>query len=384
MKYRHSTWAVLLAAAVTIPAQAAQQTDELEIEMQEAAMLLEEANRQRAEMQRQRAEQVRVAEEVRREVVEVQREQAVVQREQAQAAEVRLREAELALAEAARQVADLSLAQLPRVERLERIIRTGGGPVLGVTIGTTGETGPVEGVEIIGVSPGGAAADVGLRAGDVITSINGESLMAESGEEANKMLLDFMEGVEIGDELDVGYLRNGRTATVTLEPRSMTTAFAFDFDGNDFTVPVAPVVRQFQNYIWMSHDAGFGDMELISLTDRLGSYFGTSEGLLVVRAPGNDELQLEDGDVILNIDGRTPSSVSHAMRILASYQAGEVVKIEVMRDQRKRTVEIELPDNRQSALPPRPPLSPVAPAPSVSPTPVGVPSPAVAPSPNRT
>ena len=90
-------------------------------------------------------------------------------------------------------------------------------------------------------------------------------------------------------------------------------------------------------------------MELVKLTDRLGSYFGTDDGLLVVRAPEDDELQLEDGDVIINIDGRSPTSVSHAMRILGSYESGEELKIEIMRDKRKRKITLEVPDNRQSS-----------------------------------
>jgi len=63
-------------------------------------------------------------------------------------------------------------------------------------------------------------------------------------------------------------------------------------------------------------------------------------------------LKLQDGDVIQSIDGRKPTSVNHAMRILGSYQSGETVKIEIMRDKRKQTISIEVPDNRRSALAP--------------------------------
>ena len=90
-------------------------------------------------------------------------------------------------------------------------------------------------------------------------------------------------------------------------------------------------------------------MELAQLSERLGSYFGTDEGLLVVNAPDNEKLQLEDGDVILSIDGRKPTSIAHAMRILGSYESGEELKIEIMRDKRKRTIALEIPDNRRSA-----------------------------------
>ena len=50
------------------------------------------------------------------------------------------------------------------------------------------------------------------------------------------------------------------------------------------------------------------DMELVAMTPKLGKYFGTDKGVLVVRAPGDSELKLEEGDVILDIDGRAPQA----------------------------------------------------------------------------
>jgi len=267
--------------------------------------------------------------------------------------EVRMREAEQRLAQAAQQMAELSMQRLPRMQQFRSSIRGGQGPVLGVTIGSDNESDPVEGVEILGVSPGGAAEEAGLRSGDVITSINDEQLTSKNSQEANAILLDFMKGVEEGDTLDVEYLRNGKSGTTEITPRPIDgNVFAFEFDGGEFAGPnvhFAPNVGGMNNFILRSHAGGFGDMELVKLTERLGSYFGTDEGLLVVRAPEDDELQLEDGDVIINIDGRSPTSVSHAMRILGSYESGEELKLEIMRDKRKRNITLEVPDNRQSS-----------------------------------
>ena len=94
-------------------------------------------------------------------------------------------EAERQLAEAARRIAELSSRNLPRVATVEQFeFEFGDKPRLGVTIGGGDIQGPVEGVSILGVTPGGAAADAGLRTGDVITSINSESLGADSSGEA--------------------------------------------------------------------------------------------------------------------------------------------------------------------------------------------------------
>jgi C-terminal processing protease CtpA/Prc len=325
-----------MVALMASPVVAQETEEELEARMREAEIRLEEAVEQAQQAEMESAQGSRLSQLEAKEV------------------ETRLREAEQRMAEAARQVADLSMRQLPRMKQLERIWSGNRGPALGITIGAEDDGEPVEGVEVLGVSPGGAAEEAGIRAGDVITSINGESMTAESSSEATGKLMDFMKGVEEGDELDIEYLRSGRSETVALTPRPLENVFAFSFEGKDFDMPnihVAPNVKRFQNFMWMSHDDGFGDMELVALTERLGEYFGTSEGLLVVRAPEHEEMKLEDGDVILNIDGREPSSVSHAMRILGSYQEGEQLKIEIMRDKRKRTIEIEIPDNRQSFAP---------------------------------
>ena len=103
-------------------------------------------------------------------------------------------------------------------------------------------------------------------------------------------------------------------------------------------------------------------MELVELSEGLGKYFGTDQGVLVVSAPTSGALELEDGDVIQSIDGREPTSVNHALRILGSYQPGEELELSIMRDQRRRTLDVTIPDDRTSFMPVRPPLPPAAPA----------------------
>jgi len=353
-----ATWTktliVATATLASLPAlaqQTGEDTDAAHLKAAEARLAAEEARMQEVLKER----------EMRREQLEQQ------SRVTAEESERRMREAEMRLEEAARQVADLSMQQLPRVEQIERIVRASRGPVLGVTIGATNDAGPAEGVQILGITPGGAAEEAGLRAGDVITSINGEALTAESGQQANRKLLEFMQGVEEGDQLQIEYLRDGKSDKVSLVPRPMADHLrVFQFDGDDFRGPqfdvrVAPGVRGAPPMVWFGADGGFGEMEMVTLTERLGSYFGASEGVLVVRAPSSEDLKLEDGDVILSIDGRKPNSVGHAMRILGSYQAGEELKIEIMRDKKKRTIDIVVPDSQRSLV--RPGAAPLVPEP---------------------
>jgi len=54
-------------------------------------------------------------------------------------------------------------------------------------------------------------------------------------------------------------------------------------------------------------------------------------------------MQLEDGDVILAIDGRQPLSGAHATRILASYQPGEKLSLHIIREHKTLDVQATMP-----------------------------------------
>ncbi|MCG8371839.1 MAG: PDZ domain-containing protein [Proteobacteria bacterium] len=293
-----------------------------------------------------------------REAAEIERMQAMEAREAAM--EEKLREAEERMAAAAREIAEITKERLPRIVEVERRYAMSNRPRLGVTIKTSDEDVPVEGVSIVGVTPGSAAAEAGLRSGDVLTSVNDEALSAGSRKEANSRLLDFMKGVEEGDVLTVEYLRDGKVGSVEAEPRILA--------GNTFTwmseqgprsvkVPAAPVApRVLQDltvqfgFPWVH--SGLGELELVELNEGLGRYFGTDEGLLVVSAPHADAIDIRDGDVIQSIDGREPRDARHAMKILGSYQGGEKLKLGIMRDRKKMTIDVEIPVDFHGALVP--------------------------------
>ena len=64
-----------------------------------------------------------------------------------------------------------------------------------------------------------------------------------------------------------------------------------------------------------------------------------------MRAPNDSRLKLEEGDVILDTDGRTPSKASHALRILSSYQAGEKLKLNILRAKKRMAFEVTVPQD---------------------------------------
>ncbi|WP_405224212.1 PDZ domain-containing protein [Lentisalinibacter sediminis] len=286
----------------------------------------------------------------------------------------RLHAAEERLAEAAREIAEITSGVVPgAVEYARGVIASARRPVLGVSIGGgSGEgDGPVEGVEVLGVSPGSAAAEAGIRAGDVLTAIDGESLAAEDPAAANRRLLGALAEREPGDSIDIELRRDSRELVLGVKTRDQDAqAFTFFGDGGNLDFDF----RADAPMAWFGPARPWGDMELVELSPGLGRYFGTDSGLLVVRAPSDPALKLEDGDVIRRIGGREPGSVSHAIRILRSYEEGEELELEIMREKRSRKLAVQIPASQGRLaplprLPSLPGLRPPAAAPERTPAP---------------
>ena len=204
---------------------------------------------------------------------------------------------------------------------------TTGHAIIGVQLEPAGEG---SGARVREVSPGGPAAEAGIRAGDVVVAVNGTAI---TGPEPTRQVVRIMHEVKPDSRVAVRVLRDGKPREFTLTARGGPV---FDFDLGMSDLPVMQGAFMFQRPL--------KDMELASLSPRLGSYFGSDKGVLVVRAPADGALKLEDGDVILAIDGRQPTSGSHATRILSSYQPGEKVTLRILRQRKTQDIEVILPE----------------------------------------
>lgn len=248
--------------------------------------------------------------------------------------EAQLEDARKRLEEAAHEVAQLS-TQIsgPMIEEL--LPYAGSAHAL---IGVQLDDGAgSSGAHVREVSPGGPAADAGIQSGDVIVAVNGTAV---SGAEPVRHVTRIMREVKPDARVNVRVLRQGKTHEFVVVARSRPAMLVTAPGVPNIELPPLPDLRGafvFRRPLM--------DMELATLTPRLGSYFGTEHGVLVVRAPGDGALKLEDGDVILSIDGREPSSGSHATRILGSYQPGEKISLRVLRQRKTLEIETTLPED---------------------------------------
>jgi C-terminal processing protease CtpA/Prc len=205
-----------------------------------------------------------------------------------------------------------------------------------------------DGARVREVSPGGPAAQAGVRAGDVIVAVNGKET---KGDSASREVVRLMREVEPDSKVKLRVMRDGKPQEFEVTARAMARRFDFrtapGFDPPDPPDPPDPAEPAFPAMPFdFMHGwrGGLSGMELATLTPGLGSYFGVDKGVLVLRAPSEDSYKLKDGDVILSIDGREPTSGTHATRILRSYQPGEKLTLRIMRDRKAQNVEVTLPE----------------------------------------
>ena len=223
-----------------------------------------------------------------------------------------------------------------------------GRAVLGINIANGQvDSGPVEGVTILGITPGSGADEAGLAVNDVLIRIDEQPLTADAEREANGRLLQFMANVQPGQTVQLSYLRAGEVLETELtvgelDPGLLPPGFPFMRDIERLSRHLERDLIEPLQFRWRHHGT-FAGMELVSISPELGRYFGTDEGLLIIRAPADEKIGLEDGDVIRRIGTRKPSDPGHALRILRSYEPGEELVIEILREQKPRDVRLILP-----------------------------------------
>jgi S1-C subfamily serine protease len=207
------------------------------------------------------------------------------------------------------------------------------------------------------VTPNGPAAKAGLQTGDIITKIDGKSVLAGGRAEATGeresppglRLIELAAKLEPNDTVPVEFRRGKDRKTVSVvtadEPDILLRgepggrAFAFSFRPDGFRRMVEPLesLGQLGGAPFL-YGSPLGDLELAPLNPDLGRYFGATEGTLVISAPKDSDLQLRGGDVVLAVDGRKPASPSHLLRIMRSYEQGESFKLDILRNGKRETV----------------------------------------------
>jgi S1-C subfamily serine protease len=226
---------------------------------------------------------------------------------------------------------------------------------LGIKVNLQARASDSLGAYVESVSPSGPAAKAGLRSGDLITKLDGTSVMAggQAEQEADQRqslpglrLIELAARLEPADTVTIEFLRGKERRTVTVvtedEPDTFTMrlpppgGMGDEMQAGDF-MDMGPAGR----FEFLA-SSPLGDLELAPLNPDLGAYFGTTEGVLVIRAPKDGTLGLKGGDVVQAVDGRKPAGPSHLLRILRSYDRGETFKLDILRNRKRETLTAHL------------------------------------------
>jgi len=222
---------------------------------------------------------------------------------------------------------------------------------MGISVGASQDDREYDGALVLSVVEDGPADEAGIREGDVITAVRGQSLLDPlpdiedeerldlDGSVPVQRLINLSRQLEPGETVTVTYLRDGNEHATELVAEDLGRGVrviggngtAFGWDGDDWDG------EHFRNeFRFEMPNVRIPNLErLRGLAPRL-----------VLEVDEDSTLGLQSGDVLLDIDGRPVSDESHAWRILGSYESGEAVSFRVMRHGSAQTVGGELPRRR--------------------------------------
>jgi len=223
------------------------------------------------------------------------------------------------------------------------------------------------GAYVDAVTPGGPAAQAGIRSGDLITKLDGKSVLSggsaeDTAESENASLpglrlIELAARLEPNDTVPIEFRRGSERRTVrVVTADEADVAFMAGPPGpmrlrgpggteddprmtaGDFFERAEPPGAHWDVLV----RSPLARLELAPLNPDLGQYFGASDGVLVISAPRDSALGLKGGDVVLAVDGRKPAGPSHLLRILRSYETGENFKLDILRNHKRETVTARL------------------------------------------
>ncbi len=216
------------------------------------------------------------------------------------------------------------------------------------------------------------AARAGVRAGDVIVAVDGHRLLQPLDPDIERRLheddmlpverlMALAREWEAGEAVEIAYVRDGRENTVSMEAEESRFGVRLGEVGDRLSElgprlerQLAPLRGQLGEWdsrdgnriVWEGSPGAFvyglgptAGLELRTLNPDLGSYFGATEGVLVLEVDEDSTLGLRAGDVILTVGDRDVDDPADVRRILRSYDDGETVRFQVMRNGQRVTAE---------------------------------------------
>lgn len=191
----------------------------------------------------------------------------------------------------------------------------GAPPFLGIQFGPDGEAGVIIGA----VVPDGPAEEAGIQANDVIVTLEDSFVSADN-------LVTLLGNFSAGDTVEMGVYRAGESllVDVTLGERPA------DFDSQQAEAPeIAPTPADPRPRLGVAVDN--------ALEDQPGAVI-----LNVVPDSPADEAGIQVDDVVVRVDETDIATANDLIEIISGYVPGDIIEIEVLRDEETQLFEVEL------------------------------------------
>jgi len=176
------------------------------------------------------------------------------------------------------------------------------------------------GIFVESVEPNGPADKAGLKAQDVVTSINGKNV--SKGQD----LIDLVADSPVGSDLKVGVIRDKKPMTLDVVVGDRTKIFAQEFGQGKSEEPENPAE---------STKMKFGmSVQAIRPADRQNLNFKGTGGVLVASTETGsfaDDIGLQKGDIIIELNREPVNSPDDIRRIQNTLKPGQPVAFHVMR-----------------------------------------------------
>lgn len=199
---------------------------------------------------------------------------------------------------------------------------------------TNTDKGNGKGVYVNDIAPESAAAEAGLKAGDIITAINNQATPNAA------VLSDIIRQTKAGDKISLAYLRNDapNTTEATLKARPPMPP-KHDEHGN--------MGRKHNNATCAAQSAGCcqpNQVHLGVMVEAFDATLAAEKGmkttsgayvLEVVEKSAAEQAGLKTGDVIKQIDGKPVYSHRDVIQILSKFKPNDKVKVNYERNGKK-------------------------------------------------
>ena len=206
----------------------------------------------------------------------------------------------------------------------------------------------IEGVLVSDVVGGSPAEAAGIEKGDVITEVDGTSIISTEG------AIEKVRSFAPGDKVKLVVLRDGKKEVVTAVlgkretdiVKEVTRVGEGEEDDQDYyNLKIPRMEKIFRDF--RPEPGGHIGVRIQDISADLGSYFGVGccEGVLILDVEEDSPAAsagLKAGDVVIKVDGKDVTSTGEFASYIRDVQPGRTVELTLKRNKETRRISVEV------------------------------------------